>query len=262
MQQICDDLAAEHAALDALVANLTEEQWSTATPAAGWDVKATIVHLVEADLAALLAVDDAEGFERAKADAASGKGLRAFTGPARERSGAEVLEWWRDSRARMLEAFRARGPKDRIPWFGPSMSALSFATARLMETWSHGSDVASTFGTTLPATDRLRHVCHIGVTTRGWSYVNRGQEVPAGDVRVELVAPSGAVWTWGPEDAEAIVSGTAEDFALVVTQRRKLADTALRWDGELALDWMTKAQAFAGPATDTDDDRAGLGAGS
>jgi uncharacterized protein (TIGR03084 family) len=259
MDRICDDLAAEHAAVDAIVAGISEADWRRPTPAAGWDVAATIVHLLQADLAALLAISDPDGFEAAKVEMQSGRRPldTAFGDPA-GKSGAELLAWWRGSRAQMLDAFRARHPKDRIPWFGPPMSALSFATARLMETWSHGSDLAATFGTTLEPTDRLRHVCHIGVTTRGWSYVNRGLPVPEGDVGVELTAPSGAVWTWGPEDAAAKVTGSALDFALVVTQRRLLEETGLSCEGELAEDWMRKAQAFAGGPTDTDTARSGL----
>ena len=259
MDQICDDLAAEHAALDAVVADLDEAGWATPTPAEGWDVKDTIVHIHAADGMALLAVRDADGFEAAKGDLMRGERTLDgwFLDPS-STSGAEVLARWREDREQMLSAFRRLGPKDRIPWFGPSMSALSFATARLMETWAHGHDVATALGTRLPATDRLRHVCHIGVSTRGWSYVNRGEAVPEGDVRVELIAPSGAVWTWGAEGAEATVRGSALDFALVATQRRHLADSGLVVEGEAARDWMARAQAFAGPATDTDAARAGL----
>jgi uncharacterized protein (TIGR03084 family) len=180
---------------------------------------------------------------------------------ARSTSGAEVLARWRTDREAMLDTFRALGPKDRVPWFGPSMSALSFATARLMETWAHGHDVATALGRTLPVTDRLRHVCHIGVTTRGWSYVNRGEAVPEGDVRVELVAPSGAEWSWGPQGAADVVRGTALEFALVVTQRRHLDDTSLVVEGALAEGWLARAQAFAGGATGTDPARSGLTVG-
>lgn len=248
MEDICRDLDQEQAALDAVVADLSEEQWLLTTPAEGWDVKDTIIHLVQADMAARLAVEDAAGFEQAKRSMGSG-GFEGIFGGRGDKTGADVLAWWRSERARMLAAFAARGPKDRIPWFGPDMSTLSFATARLMETWSHGQDVAQTLGVTLPATDRLRHVAHIGVTTRGWSYVNRGREVPAGDVLVELTAPSGAIWTWGPEGADNTVSGPALDFCLVVTQRCQRDDTALITDGPLAEEWMSLAQAFAGPPT-------------
>lgn len=248
MDQICDDLAAEHAALDAIVADLPDETWQAQTPAEGWDIKDTIVHLIQADMAASMAVLTPERFKTAKKEMLAGGGLEVFiTGDGK--TGREVLVIWRDEREKMLGAFRARGPKDRIPWFGPDMSTLSFATARLMETWSHGRDVADTVGARWPATDRLRHVCHIGVTTRGWSYFNRGLAVPQGDVRVELSSPSGGTWAWGPEDAPSRITGPAEDFALVTTQRRRPETTALVADGDLATEWLAIAQAFAGPPT-------------
>lgn len=248
MDQICTDLEAEHAALDAVVAHLDEEAWNKPTPAEGWDIKDTIVHLIQADMAARIAVTDPERFDEIKARLAT-DGFAGVFGSKTGRTGAEILAWWRDERGQMLDAFRARGPKDRIPWFGPDMSALSFATARLMETWSHGRDVADTVGARWEPTDRLRHVAHLSVTTRGWSYVNRGMEVPDGPVRVELTSPSGEVWTWGPEDAPDRLTGSAEEFCLVATQRRHPDDTSLVAEGELAQEWLGLAQAFAGPPT-------------
>jgi len=253
MQQICADLRAEHDALDAIVADLTPEQWASPTPAEGWDVRETIVHIVQADEAGHLAVVDPEEFERRKTLVLA-EGLDAF-GSGVGRSGADTLAWWRDARTRMVDAFAALEPKARIPWFGPSMGALSFATARLMETWSHGQDIAMTLGRTIEPSDRLRHVAHIGVTTRGWSYVNRGRTAPETPVRVELHAPSGTTWTWGPDDASDRVQGSALDFCLVVTQRRHVTDTALRAEGSAAGEWLEIAQAFAGPPTLTDPHR-------
>ncbi len=157
----------------------------------------------------------------------------------------------------MVSAFRTRAPKDRIPWFGPDMSALSFATARLMETWSHGRDVADTVGAPWVPTDRLRHVAHIGVSTRGWSYVNRGLTPPDVPVRVELDGPGGDRWAWGPEEAEDRLTGSAEEFCLVVTQRRRPEETALVAVGQAAEEWLSLAQAFAGPPTDTPPARVG-----
>ena len=135
------------------------------------------------------------------------------------------------------------------------MSARSFATARLMETWSHGWDVAEALRRPDPPTDRLRHVAHLGVVTRGWSYAVRGRPVPEEPVRVELEAPSGAEWTWGPVGVPDVVRGLALDFCLAVTQRRPLDATALEITGPLAREWMDIAQAFAGVATTTDPDR-------
>ncbi|MGB5759686.1 MAG: TIGR03084 family metal-binding protein [Acidimicrobiales bacterium] len=256
MEQICADLEAEHAALDAVVADLTEQQWNAATPAEAWDVKDTIVHLVQADIAARIAVTDPERFVELKQGLLE-SGFEGTFGSKEGKSGKDILAWWRDERRQMVEAFRSRGPKERIPWFGPDMSTLSFATARLMETWSHGRDVADTVGAPWEPTGRLRHVAHIGVTTRGWSYVNRGMEPPEGPVRVELLSPSGEVWSWGPEDAADRLTGSAEEFCLVVTQRRRPEETALVADGPLAQEWLGLAQAFAGPATFAPSDRVG-----
>jgi uncharacterized protein (TIGR03084 family) len=251
MEDICRDLEAEHQALDDVVAGLDEDGWLAATPAEGWDVKDTIVHLIQADVAARIAVEEPDRFAELRDGAVATGGLEAAFGARGDRTGAEILTWWRDERSRMLAAFRSRGPKDRIPWFGPDMSTLSFATARLMETWSHGRDVADTVEAPWPATDRLRHVAHIGVSTRGWSYVNRGMTPPEGPVRVELTAPSGDCWAWGPEDAVDRLTGAAEDFCLVVTQRRRPEETALVAEGPLAREWLDLAQAFAGPPTVT-----------
>ena len=111
------------------------------------------------------------------------------------------------------------------------MGARSFATARLMETWAHGQDVADALDATREPTARLRHVAHIGVLARPFAYATRGMQVPERDVRVELAAPDGSTWTWGPEDAADVVRGDALDFCLVVTQRRHPADTALVVEG-------------------------------
>jgi uncharacterized protein (TIGR03084 family) len=69
--------------------------------------------------------------------------------------------------------------------------------------------------------------------------------VPTEDIRVDLIGPSGDVWSWGPDDADESVTGSAEEFCLVVTQRRHVDDTSLKY-GELGRDWLIRAQAFAG----------------
>ncbi len=259
MRGICDDLDAETDALREVVAGLTEDEWLLPTPADGWDTHETIIHLGMADVAASLAVLDPAAFGATKERMLSkGEDLDSFGGlDVRSLSGAELWAWFAGERHRMTEAFRALGPKDRIPWFGPDMSALSFATARLMETWSHSHDVADTFGAEYPQTDRLRHVAHIGVTTRGWSYVNRGLEPPQAPVRVELTSPNGDLWTWGPEDCEDVVIANSYQFCLVVTQRRRAQEADLEIRGDLAAEWMEIAQAFAGPPTSPPEGRVG-----
>jgi uncharacterized protein (TIGR03084 family) len=247
MDAICDDLAAEHAALDAIVAPLGEADWKRATPAVGWTIRDQIGHLAYFDRTATTALVDADAFnESVEALLATlGEGDPTLSA-SRAMTGAELLQHWRDGRDTLLGELRRIDPKARVPWYGPPMSAVSFATARLMETWAHGQDVVDALGASREPTDRLRHVAHIGVRARAFSYVANGRETPAGEVRVQLRSPSGELWTWN-ESASDRVTGDALDFCLVVTQRRHIADTALVLEGPLAEEWISIAQAFAGP---------------
>ena len=62
MDAICDDLAAEHAALDAVVAPLSEADWKRGTPAVGWTIQDEIGHLAYFDGTATLALVDPDAF--------------------------------------------------------------------------------------------------------------------------------------------------------------------------------------------------------
>jgi uncharacterized protein (TIGR03084 family) len=247
MDEICADLADEHADLDRLVAGLTAAQWDTPTPAPGWTVRDQVSHIWFFDQRALLALTDAEAFAAdARLLMASG-GTDASVVPGRATTGAEMLEQWRTDRARLLDVARYVEPSTRVPWYGPAMGARSFVTARLMETWAHGQDVADAFGVVRAATPRLRHVAHIGVRARPFSYATNRREMPSVDIHVELATPDGEMLSWGSPDAVDAVRGPLLDFCLVVTQRRHHADTALQVVGAAALDWIEIAQAFAGP---------------
>jgi uncharacterized protein (TIGR03084 family) len=247
------DLQAEQRALDDIVAALSEEQWHLATPAPGWDVADQIGHLTYFDGTAALAITDPEAFAATVTALYSAGDADTFTlGVARSGSPDEVLAAWRANRDRLAEAAASLGNTDRVAWYGPSMGAKSFLTARLMEVWAHGQDICDTVGTVREPTDRLRHIAQLGVITRNWSYLVRGEAAPAPPVRVELTSPTGDTWSWGAGDGDAdgdLITGTAEDFCLVVTQRRHVDDTGLEVTGDAATDWMSKAQAFAGGAT-------------
>ncbi len=253
--EVLADLLAEHDALDAVVGPLAADQFALATPSPRWSVADQLAHLTYFDGTARLAIVDPDGFTAAlhallEAAAGGDEGVDVFVlGPYRELAPAALLAAWRDGRAALAEAARTLGEKDRVPWYGPPMSAKSFLTARMMEAWAHGQDVVDTVGAVRPPSDRLRHIVQLGFITRGWSYVNRGQEVPAGTVRLEVTSPSGESWTFGPDDADDVVTGTAEDFCLVVTQRRHVDDTGLK-AGELGRHWLLRAQVFAGGPTD------------
>jgi uncharacterized protein (TIGR03084 family) len=248
MKEICKDLAAEGQALDDIVADISDDDWDRETPFGGWTVKDEIAHVAYFDWFAMLSATDKEAFQVEMTRLANDlENLFQITmEPGRSKTNAELLAWWRTERKAMIAAYLACDPKDRLPWHLP-MSARSSATARLMETWAHGQDVVDALGARRPATDRLKHIAHLGVATFGWSFQCRGMEKPEDAVRVSLKGPSGDLWTWGPEDAANQIQGDAEDFCLVVAQRRHFLDTRLEIAGETAEKWMTVAQIFAGP---------------
>jgi uncharacterized protein (TIGR03084 family) len=246
---IVSDFEAESAELDEVVAGLTAQEWALETPAVGWTITHQIAHLAWTDEVAVLAATDPERFTSYAEE--SMKDVATYADEtAREAAKAppdEVLARWRASRKRLADALVAVPAGQKLPWFGPPMSAASMATARIMETWAHGQDVVDALGIEREPTGRIRHVAHLAVRTRDFAYMINGLTPPTEPFRVELTGPGGELWTWGPEEATQRVTGAALDFALLATQRRHRDDCDVRAEGAEAQRWLEIAQAFAGP---------------
>lgn len=251
LHDVIADLKAEGDALEALVVTLPPERWRTPTPAAGWTIAHQIGHLLWTDRAALLAVTDRETFDENVAEA--WKNPTGFVDEGAEteaqKAPGELYAQWRAERIRLANELASVPDGTTLPWYGPPMSAMSMATARLMETWAHGLDVAEALGVRPVPTKRLRSIAHLGVRTRDFAYSLNGLTPPSEQFRVELTAPEGnETWTWGPEDAVQRITGPALDFCQLVTQRAHRDDLALEAAGDDARFWLGIAQAFAGPS--------------
>lgn len=248
LESVLDDLAAESAQLDSWVAGLAMADWETVTTAEGWTVATQVAHLHWTDRTSLSAIVDLEAFGRLLKEAASDPAgyVDAQSEHVAQRPVVDLLMDWRQGRTELAAALRAVPEGQKIPWFGPPMSPTSMATARIMETWAHARDVAQALGIEVSATGRDRHVCHIGIRARGFAYLVRGEHDPGVDIRVELTGPDDESWTWGPEDADERVTGSAHDFALLATRRRHRDDVDVVAQGENASHWLDIIQAFAG----------------
>jgi uncharacterized protein (TIGR03084 family) len=244
------DLAAESAELDTVLAPLPAVDWLAPTPAAGWSIGDQVSHLAYFDQAALLSMTDPDQFRaQAAALVAGGDNFPdRVAAQFRHLGGAELLPWFSAARRALLDGYAAADPARRLPWYGPDMGLASSVTARLMETWAHAQDIHDALGAERAPTSRLRHVAHIGIGARAYSLAVNGLGPPTQPIRVELAAPDGSQWTWGPDDAADRVSGPALDFCLLVTQRRHRDDVSLAVTGPAATEWMAIAQAFAGAA--------------
>jgi uncharacterized protein (TIGR03084 family) len=263
VESVRADLIAEQDALDAVIGELETDHWALDTPSPRWTIADQIGHLAYFDWTAALAITDPDRFTTNTAEmmAAMSGGADdvmdlATLGDYRAMNPDELCHAWRTNRGVLSEASASLADDDRVIWYGPSMGAKSFLTARLMEAWAHGQDIVDTLDhagighAERPATDRLRHIAQLGFITHKWSYINRQMDAPTEPVRVELTAPSGDTWAFGPDDASDSITGPAVDFCLVTTQRRHVDDTELTVTGDVAGAWMHIAQAFAGGATD------------
>lgn len=249
---LADDLARETASLLHLLDGLAPADWARPTPAPGWTVADTVVHLAYFDDMAVLGATDRPAFERLRdgtptVDEHGDRISERVAKQHRHLAPAEVDAWFRRSRAELDTVFRGLDPSLRVPWYGPDMSVAALLTARIMETWAHGQDVADALGAAWPVTAALRQVAHLCVRAVPNSFLAHGRPVPDAPIRVELVGPGGEVWSWGPDDAVDRVRGPAVDLCLVATRRRHPADTALVADGPVATEWLPIAQAYAGP---------------
>lgn len=255
MFQEVEDLKAEGAVLQALLARLAPDDWSRPTPFKQWTPWDVVAHLYLSDQWAVASLQGPPTFKQAilplLAALNARTSLRDFT---RQHfaglPGAAILDAWQRCFTDLTTRLADLDPKARLAWFGPDMGARSFVTARYMETWAHGQDIYDLLGQTRVYTDAIRAIATLGVKTYAFTFNNRRLPVPAPEPHLRLTAPSGAIWEWNPPSDTDRIEGLASEFCHVVTQGRNIADTALVITGGPAKQWMSIAQCFAGPPED------------
>lgn len=249
MEQATDFLE-ESRALHGLLSGRPDSEFDRVTQFKEWTINDVLRHLHFWNWMAQLQIVDEARLERELALIGQ-QGMRPREKALVDNKGAgALLEIWWDQAQRTAEIFATADPRARLKWAGPSMSARSSITARLMETWAHGQEVYDVLGAERVDTDRIKNIAVLGVNTYGWTYLVRKQE-PTGPMPfVRLNAPSGEVWTFGEDDGVNRIEGRATDFCQVVTQTRNVKDTGLKVVGPVAKDWMSKAQCFAGGRSD------------
>jgi enediyne biosynthesis protein E11 len=247
-RDVIADLTAEAEAVDKLVAGIDAADWERPSPAPGWTVANQIAHLAFIFRIAGTAASDPDLFTAmtAKAsqnfEAAVNGALREFA----DDSPATLLGKWRAQRDSAISALDAVPPDQVVPWLVRPLPPAVLACAGLMECFAHGQDIADALGVRRAGTDRLWHLAWFATLTWDFGYQARGLTTPDVQFRYELTAPSGAVWEFGPANAEQRITGPAEDFCLLVTRRRHRDDLEVKAVGEDADAWLDIAQAYRG----------------
>ena len=239
MREILSDLVAEQQALDQFLQGIHERDWKRKTPAPGWTILDTISHLAHTEISAANAIAGGRAFTDHAIpndiDEWTARGVRQGQGKRYQ----EIIEWWRNGRASVVDALSKMDSRDRIPWVVTTMSAKTFATLRLMETWAHGLDIKATMADKirtpeegeddpLADTPRLRHIAWLAHRMLPYAFSEAGEVFPDKGIRVELMGPQYARWLYGPEDAENVIKGLASEWCRVAVQRMNAANTSLR----------------------------------
>ena len=209
-----DDLAAEqHAAAGRRRARLDRRRLARARrPRAGWDVRDTIAHLADTDE---MAIDDRDRRARrrstsvaARARVRRGRHLSRACCAGRRRAGRRG--------ARVVGARPSAPSATMLLALDPDAGCRgasgcappSFVTARLMETWAHGLDVHAALGAPSRSTPTGSRTSRGSRPARSPTRTpSPGREPPGEPLRVELTLPSGAPWTYGPDDAADRITG-------------------------------------------------------
>lgn len=249
MNSALSDFQAECEELDTFLDRIPETDWARQTVFFDWTIADQIMHLHQVDNFTIAALSQPDKFPDVVTDVRAGQAAgielsQRMRQDFEDLSIPELQREWREGWQRAIALLEKQESDARMPWFGPPMAVGSVATARQMETWAHGQDIYDLMRVRRPMADRVQLICGLGIRTFGWTFRNRGMDKPD-PVEVRLTLPSGATMSWN-EGADQSVSGLAEDFALIVTQRRHIDDTSLETNGDIARAWMEIAQCFAG----------------
>lgn len=249
------DFLTECDRIHTLLAPLDDACLAMPTAFKGWTISDIVGHLHVWNRAAQLSLNDEPAFKAFLGQVggiiATGGDLNGF-----ERvwldglTGQALVAAWAETCRATAADFANADPALRVPWAGPSMSARSSITARLMESWAHAQAIFDRLGVERENDDGLKNICVLGLNTYGWTFRNRRLEPPQPVPQLRLSAPSGELWVFGePVDGE-LIEGDAAQFCQVVTQTRNIADTSLKVIGPNATAWMAIAQCFAGAPVD------------
>ena len=226
---VMDDFVAEAVRLQGILGLLTRTQWQAESGAGGWSVADVVLHLAQSDEAVAASADGGD-HRRDVAAAGTVDGWAARMVDAERTTPDLVFARWREARDTAVEALRAADPERPLQWVAGAMKPATLTTTRLAEYWAHGLDITEPLGIDFPDTDRLRHIAWLAHRTLPYALSRAGEASAA--VRCSLTAPDEVTtWTFGPDEADSQISGSAGAFCRVAAQRLDPADSGLRATG-------------------------------
>ncbi|WP_344590611.1 maleylpyruvate isomerase family mycothiol-dependent enzyme [Actinomadura vinacea] len=234
--------AAQVSMLDALLAELTEPDWTT-NVIYDWNVQDVVAHLGATDrlLAEQLTEQDAPDVDaRTAAEIAFERGRRP----------EETRGSWREHAQELCARLKEATPSTvHIPF---PMRLENAVVARAFETWVHATDIAAAVGRSLPAPlpEHLHAIADLGVRSLPAALAMRGVET-GGQARLLLEGPGGGDWLLplGGDGPNVTIRLDVLDFCMLAADRRDptKVEATIEGDSPLARHLLSAASAFAGP---------------
>ena len=218
MQDILSNLVAEQQLLDQYLQSIPVRNWNTKTTFKNWDITAHVSYLsAMEDLGYNALKKKGSDFNKYKGP----KGLEKFEKEAiakgKDMRPQDVIEWWRISRASVIETLAKCSPGKKLTWGKNEIDCRTFAVTRLAETRAHSLDVYESMNKDYEDTVRIEHVA-----LYGWLNAEHATKLNKSkfeDLRIELIGPEYKAWQFGDENAENSIKGSASDWCRVVTGR-------------------------------------------
>jgi len=253
MNNVIEALREQDEELSSMVTGLAENQLALPSACPGWSVSDVLLHLAQTnEMAAASASGQLAGAAGgwAHSDSRVRTDVDDIVAGAVERergaSGNEVVARWVKSADDMVGALEACDPAARVQWVAGDMAPRTLATTRLAETWIHTGDVCAGLGIEQPKSERIWHIARLVHRTLPYSFLRAGSE-PTGEVRFELTSPTDerAVWCFGEDNAETVITGPAVDLCHVAGQRANARETSLHGAGPDAATVLRVMRTFA-----------------
>jgi uncharacterized protein (TIGR03084 family) len=218
MQDILSNLVAEQQLLDQYLQSIPVRNWNSKTSLKNWNITAHVSYLAALEDLAINALKK-KGTEFNKYRGP--KGLEKFEKQAinkgKDMRPQDVIEWWRMSRAAVIETLAKSSPGKKIKWWKNDIDCKTFAVMKLAETWAHSLDVYESMNKEYENTTRIEHVALYGwLNAENATKSNKGKFQ---NIRVELIGPEYKAWQFGDENNENSIKGSADDWCRVVTGR-------------------------------------------
>jgi uncharacterized protein (TIGR03084 family) len=231
--------------LDAILTGLDEEQWAAASLCPGWSVSDVVLHLGQTEEAVVATIEGGSAPIPVEGAATVDDAMEQWVRAERGATPAEVHARWNAARRGSLDALRSADPDAQLSWAAAPLRPKTLATTRLSEHWIHTMDIADPLGIDNPDTDAIESLAWLAVKTIPYAFARAGRDDPP-PVRADLVAPSGAIWEFGPEDAPCTVTGPASVFVRVAARRLPATEaTDLRATGERAQEVLDLVRTYA-----------------